>query len=343
MAAAEAHGLMPLVGKHLETRFGELLSTEWRTRLAEEFLRQSCHALSLTAELFRVLGALQGEGVRTTPYKGPVLAAQCYGNIALREFSDLDLIVPQQQMMAAHGALLSLGYRSELADLGAKDPFGQIPGEYVYRKPGAMVELHTERTLRYFPRPLELDELCERRTEVSVAGQRILTFSPEDTLLLLSVHGSKHLWERLAWVADIEALTNGAQVDWELLLRRARKWGVQRMVLLGAGLAERLFEAKLPDELALRLKRDQVARQMIAGISRRVFASVQMEPGVFSRFVFRVRMRGTLAEGLPYAIRLALMPTERDRGAGRYPAALYALLRPLRLARIYGWRTRVNR
>jgi len=45
---------------------------------------------------------------------------------------------------------------------------------------------------------------------------------------------------------------------------------------------------------------------------------------------------------LPYAVRLALMPTEHDRGKRRLPDPLYALLRPLRLARTYGWRTRVG-
>jgi len=45
---------------------------------------------------------------------------------------------------------------------------------------------------------------------------------------------------------------------------------------------------------------------------------------------------------LPYAIRLALMPTEVDRAQRRLPEPLYALLRPLRLARTYGWRTRVG-
>jgi hypothetical protein len=294
--------------------------------------------------LFGVLQALEKHGVCATPYRGPVLAAQAYGDAAMRQFSDLDIIVPQRQIVAAHRALLALGFRSLISGLESPDAFRQIPGQYAYGK-GAetLVELHTERTLRYFPRGLDLEKLCERREFVRVAGRQVLTFSLEDTLLLLSVHGSKHLWERLGWIADIAALTS-RPLDWRLVLERARERGIQRMVLLGAGLAAQLFHAPLPNEVADCLKRDAVARRLIDGIGQRFFAAGQAQLGVFSRFAFRVRMRGSLAQGVPYAVRLAMMPTELDRGRhARYLEPLYAFLRPLRLARIYGWRTRAGR
>jgi hypothetical protein len=124
-------------------------------------------------------------------------------------------------------------------------------------------------------------------------------------------------------------------------MERARNWGIGRMVLLGAGLAERLFETPLANEVADQVRSDATARGLIDGICRRIFAAVPAELGVFSRFAFRVRMRGPVAHGLPYAVRLALMPTEFDRGRqASYLEPLYALLRPLRLARTYGWRTR---
>src|SRR4029077_9771584 len=92
---------------NLEAHAGNALISSWRQRLNQEFLRNSCRNLALTAELFRALEALNGHGVRATPYKGPVLAAQAYGDAALRQFSDLDIIVPQRQIVAGHGALLA--------------------------------------------------------------------------------------------------------------------------------------------------------------------------------------------------------------------------------------------
>jgi hypothetical protein len=343
LQAASEHSLLPIFCRNVEEYGGEALPSSLRRRFSEEFLRNSCRNLALTAELFRVLEALESRGVCATPYKGPVLAAQAYGDAAMRQFSDLDIIVPQRQIVAAHDGLITRGFRPVISGVEPQTGGRQVPGQYAYRSDTeTLVELHTELTLRYFPRRLALEEVCERREFVQVAGRRVLTFSPEDTLLLLCVHGSKHFWERLGWIADIATLSRASRpLDWTMAMERAQKWGIRRMVLLGAGLAERLFQTPLANEVADQVRSDATARGLIDGICRRIFAAVPAELGVFSRFAFRVRMRGPLAQGLPYAVRLALMPTEFDRGGhARYLEPVYALLRPLRLARSYGWRTR---
>jgi hypothetical protein len=347
LAAASEHTLTPLVCKNLQDCAPAALPAPWRERFSRSYFESSCRNLALTAELFRVLAALESRGVSATPYKGPVLATQAYGDVALREFSDLDFIVPQRQIVAAHQALLALGFSPEIAAIEPSPSPRRTPGQYAYRKgAGTLVELHTEHTLRYFPAVLDLQALCARRQPITLVGRQVLTFSPEDTLLLLSVHGSKHLWDRLSWIADIAALMAHSRPDWRpdwpLILERARSWRVQRMLLLGVGLAARLLEAVPPDEVAKCLQRDGVARRMIEKISRRFFSPEKIQVGVLSRFAFRVRMRGPFTRGLPYAIRLALMPTEHDCGNRLLPEPLYALLRPLRLARTYGWRTRVG-
>jgi hypothetical protein len=341
IAAAAEHNLMPLVWRNLEACAGEALPPAWAQRLRQEFLANSYRNLALTAELFRVLAALEDHGVSATPYKGPVLAAQVYGDISLREFSDLDILIPQRHIVLAHHALIALGFRSVISGLQAPEISRQIPGQYAYRREtDAIVELHTEATLRYFPKALDLEGLYQRREPVEVAGWPVQTFSLEDTLLLLSVHGSKHLWERLGWIADIAALTEARAPDWSCTIERARNWGIQRMVLLGLGLAAHLQCVPLPDEIARCLKHDRVARRLIDGIVQR-FVAQRVQLGVFSRFAFRVHMRGSVAEGVPYALRLATLPTESDRGQHpRHLEFLYALRRPLRLAWHYGWRTR---
>jgi Uncharacterised nucleotidyltransferase len=347
LAPASEHALTSLVCKNLLDCAPAALPAPWRERFSRSYFECSCRNLALTAELFRVLAALESCGVSATPYKGPVLAAQAYGDVALREFSDLDIIVPQRQIVAAHEALLALGFCPEIAAIEPSQSPRGTPGQYAYRKgAGTLVELHTEHTLRYFPAALDLQALCTRRQPITLAGRQVLTFSADDTLLLLSVHGSKHLWDRLSWIADIAALTARSRPawrpDWALVLERARSWRVQRMLLLGVGLAARLLEAAPPDEVTDCLRRDRVTSRMIEQISRRFLSAEKIQLGVLSRFAFRLRMRGPFTQGLPYAIRLALMPTELDRGKRRLPDPLYALLRPLRLARTYGWRTRVR-
>jgi hypothetical protein len=111
---------------------------------------------------------------------------------------------------------------------------------------------------------LDRDELWNHAETKSFAGRTILSFSAEDYLILLCVHGVKDLWVQLKWVCDIAALIDfGPEIDWELALDRAGRLGSRRMFLLGSLLAHRLFGVRLPGEV-LRLMR-----------KRAVFASAE--------------------------------------------------------------------
>lgn len=351
LATAAVHGLRPTLFGNLEACAADALDPSWRERFRSEFLRNSCRNLALTAELIHVLQALEKNGVRATPYKGPVLAVQAYGDVVMREFSDLDILLPQAQIAAAEETILSIGFSRVAPSLNAER--AQIPGQYAYRKGAALaaraleetlVELHTEDTLRYFPQRLDLAELCARRQPVELAGRQVLTFCAEDTLLLLCVHGSKHFWERLGWIADLAALAQvPGRINWSSAIERARAWRIERMLLLGLGLAAELFDLHLPSYAIDCLKRDPVAQHLVSCVCKRLLAGEQADLGLFSRFAFRVRMRGSLLAGVLYAMRLTFKPTEEDRGRhARFLEPLYALRRPLRLARTYGWRTRTG-
>jgi len=69
LSAAAEHSLTPVLCKNLEVNAGDALPGSLRKRCNEEFLRNSCRNLALTAELFRVLEALEKHGVCATAYK----------------------------------------------------------------------------------------------------------------------------------------------------------------------------------------------------------------------------------------------------------------------------------
>src|SRR5207248_2341602 len=66
--------------------------------------------LKFTAELFRILDCLEAHEIPAIPYKGPALAEMVYGNLASREFSDLDVLVRPTDVLRAKAALRDLGY-----------------------------------------------------------------------------------------------------------------------------------------------------------------------------------------------------------------------------------------
>jgi hypothetical protein len=55
----------------------------------------------LVRELSTLLSMLDAHGIPAIPYKGPVLATSVYGNLALRQFRDLDVLLRAQDAARA--------------------------------------------------------------------------------------------------------------------------------------------------------------------------------------------------------------------------------------------------
>lgn len=345
-ALAQEQAVVPLLNLHARHLDG--VPSEWRNRLQQVCESITFINLSMAAELFRVLETLRSHGIQAISYKGPALAVQAYGDLALRTFSDLDLIVRHSDVMRACELLMAGGYEPDFALALAAS--GRIPGQYVFRRKGSRVpiEIHTEKTLRYFPRRLDLDAMSQHLDRISVGGREIFTFSPEEMLPLLCVHGCKHFWDRLLWIADISALaTRPRKLDWQQALARARTLGAERMVLLGLCLAEGMLGARIPEDAAARIRADHMARFLANGIRKRYFLEDRSTPAVLERARFRILMRGSLFHAIPYFLRLTTASTEDDweetgEGAFRPLKGLKGLLRPIRLLRKYGVGIRRN-
>ena len=319
---------------------------------AMERLKIACRAntvrcLFLAAELHKVLELFRTAGIVAIPYKGPVLAEQAYGNLTLRDFDDLDIILPQRELQKAHEMMLGLGYQARFPWILPKDSrTALVPGEYNYRdeQRRAVVELHTELTLRHFPVVPDIDRFAQRMVKVMVAGQEVPTLAPEDLLSALCVHGSKDFWERISWIADVaELIQRRTGLDWDGAFRTAESLRVGRMLHLGLALANDLLQAPMPEEIRKRVRGDGEAVAVAREVEERTLSRNGSGVSAGKRMLFRRRMvRGTLA-GWRYSLRLAVIPAEEDWEMVQLPgllAPLYLALRPLRLLAKYGWARR---
>ena len=66
----------------------------------------------LNDEMQRLLTLFEANHIRALPFKGPVLAQQLYGNIALRTMADLDFLVHEADLRNAKEMLAGEGFRS---------------------------------------------------------------------------------------------------------------------------------------------------------------------------------------------------------------------------------------
>jgi hypothetical protein len=294
-------------------------------------------ALHLTAELFRVLERFAAAGIDVLLTKGPALSVRCYGKPEMRQFGDIDLIVRESDIRRASQTMIELGYepRIPLRAIDAK----KSPGEYVFRKSGTnvLIEFHTERTFRYHPRRLPIQKLFERSEFVTIDGRAVPALSLEDELVLISIHGAKHFWERLMWIADVAALLSAKEApNWNRAMAAAREVGAERILLLALRLASDVIGAQLPVQFETYRSSDRTVAKLAAQIKNRLASCGRRKFGIMERATFRMKMRGGLFAGVAYLLRLSLSPTEEDwsRGKeGNRSVLMDAVGRPLRLAK----------
>jgi hypothetical protein len=104
------HGVIPLLYRTLSSICAELVPDSILVRLRQK--SQACALLNRAQakELGRLAEAFAEQGVPVLGIKGATLAAAAYGDVTLRDFSDLDLLIPERALGAAQGVLLAEGY-----------------------------------------------------------------------------------------------------------------------------------------------------------------------------------------------------------------------------------------
>lgn len=340
LQTAAENSVLPLLAIHLPIVAPDAFTSEQFAQLKVAARAAGIRSLQLSAELIRVLGELRSQGVSALPYKGPVVAMQAYSDLALREFEDLDIILPQRHMDRANEVLLALNYQPRSPWLF--DSAALIPGEYKYVDAGRrlIVELHTELTLRHFPVAPDLDEMSKRGTEVAIGGHNVRTFGDEDTLLLLCVHGSKDFWERISWVTDVSEFAQKViDLNWHRVFERAQKLKTTRMVLLGLVLASDLLQTPLPEDVRARIAADATVVTVAKQIAQKLLTDDRSVRTAVQSFRYRRQMVPGALDSWRYGLRLATAPAEEDWTMVRLPRALaplYFVFRPFRLFRKYG-------
>ncbi len=342
LACAIQHNLLPVLYERFQTLDSGGPPRDQLETWTELARNQGRSSLALLSETLRLHGLFEAEQIPAIPYKGAVLACLAYEEFSHRVFTDIDFVVPQRHIPQAMAVLQAAGYDAQFdpqeAQAGERKP---AAGEYAFvrRLHLLRVELHTERTLRYFPSPLNLDEMNARLMPVEIAGRTVHTFSVEDTLVMLCVHGAKHFWERLAWIVDVAKLATAQPVDWPQGMRIAAEMKCSRLLLLGLYLAHDLFGAALPQTILEKARGNANVRWLAGEVCEQIEGISDPSTGVLRRALFRIRSRDKVKEGLWHLLRLAISPTESDRQMVRLPRVLapaYMFVRPWRLLREYG-------
>ena len=344
VGAAQRHGIEPLLFRNLNAICPAAMPPDIFSALSATCLCIAQKNLLLAHELIEILNLLSANAISAIPYKGPVLALTAYGNLALRPITDLDILIRPRDLRRAQTILRAAGFRDETSFSPQEEAVHLDANcERMLTNARVILDVHWQVMPKFFYFPLDLDGVWRRLIPLMLAGARVNTLALEDAVLILCVHGAKHIWKRLEWVMSVAELARAqTRLDWDALLGRARATGVERMVALGFLLAHQLLDAELPAPIAGAIRADRTLEALASQNRVRLFDENAVDDAVFEgTFVdaLHAQMYARPLNRLRYYWYAVCTPTISDVRAFRLPSSLtwlYRVLRPIRVLARFG-------
>lgn len=342
IALASAQGVGPLLADELLRQHAARLPTAVADRLRGVQGAATQRALLQLGELLRVQARLQSAGIPMLFFKGQMLAQQAYGAVNLRSCFDLDLFVPQADVLRAKRVFAELGYRPEFNFLPHQEAdLLRMECEYTFIREdnAARIDLQWRPRARHFAFPVPPEALWARQQTVVLNGFPVGTFLLPDLVVVLISHGAKHTWNRLELVCSLAALLHRhPDFEWHALHQTMRGAGAERMFLLAARLVREHFSVPLPAALAARVAADTTVPLLAAECAARWAAPPKPQP-LLRTLRRHLQMRERLRDRARHCFWLAVTPTPQDWLACPLPRHwhwLHYLRRPVRLLTKHG-------
>ncbi|MBV6623410.1 MAG: nucleotidyltransferase family protein [Rivularia sp. (in: Bacteria)] len=305
---ANYHKLIPLLYQKLKRICPELVPNEVLIQLKQEFQANATRNLFITSELLKLLDLFESQQIHAIPIKGAVLAVCAYGNVAFRQFGDLDILVREEDAIKARDLLVSVGYEStynftrgqEVARL--KSPYCK-DNNYFHKNTGVNLDFHWQLLQKYLSFPLHHEELWQRHDTVSIAGKKVRNLSPEDNLLFLCVHGSRDRWNKLRLISDVAHLIEvSPKMNWAWVIKQAKKLGCKKRFLLGMLLTKNLLAIELPKEIVQSIESEAELKSVATELSQNLFDKSNSSPTLIEKSLFDISVRERILDKANYSL-----------------------------------------
>lgn len=341
------HGLIPLLHRNLKTTQPDAVPTKILDQLRKYFLANASRNLLLNRELVRLLHLFETHGILAVPHKGPALASSIYGDVTLRQFTDLDILVKPNDIQRAGELITSIGYQPQF-QLTANnlEPYLRSQNELSFTRNNGgnsriIIELQWEIAPRYFNSQIVSQYLwksIEHTPPNKELGFR--TLPPEIELMMICIHGTKDLWTKLLWICDVaELIRSSKELNWDWVAELSHSLGSRRMLFLGLFLARDLLDASIPGVIAQQAELDPMVKRLATQVRQRLFNGSTGSSSILKNSLFHLKAREHLKDRVKYCIRLGMATTPGDWSLIKLPKSLfplYYIIRPIRLMGKYG-------
>ncbi|MDM5285506.1 nucleotidyltransferase domain-containing protein [Peribacillus frigoritolerans] len=203
---ARHHRVYPLIYSKLKKTDDNRIPPYVIQTLYKDFKKNTFQMLLLSGEMEQVSELFTENHVRLLFLKGPVIAADIYGDISLRTSKDLDILISITDLKRAEELLLSIGYEKEVVP-NVLNEWKWRYHHVIYFHPQKKIQLELHWRLQSLPMKVpKFYELWERKRVSTLTSYPVYFLGKEDLLLYLISHGARHGWFRLRWLLDIDQM-----------------------------------------------------------------------------------------------------------------------------------------
>lgn len=255
------HGVSALAHSMLCRNAGNWVPEIKKELLKTQHLQMSVKSLQQLAELIRINTLFSAQGIQMIPLKGVLLSHLLYGNSAMRDSLDIDILVKPEDVDRSDILLKSEGYQCEYPGVELtqqqKTHLQHHIHHYEYKhvEYGFNLELHCRSFLWTVE---QTEELWKNNQVTDLHGSQFINLSDNSLLLYLCEHGARHNWFRLKWLSDVAMLFSRERQDnWSSIIELAGRLDLTRVLALSAQLVHLLYGIRLSDPLCQLISKER--------------------------------------------------------------------------------------
>jgi hypothetical protein len=290
--------------------------------------------------LLEIISRLEAAGVLVLPVKGPVWAQLLYGDLSLRTWSDLDLLVSRGQVDTAHRVLLEVGFAdcSSFSERTIRPRWGSA-GQIALgsREFGTVVDLHWALTVSVSLRGLTFEPVFARADTVELLGRLVTCPGKHDVFLVTCLEGARDLWNIVARLLDLAVQIDRVPLEeWAALLSSARAARCERRVLVGVAHVCGVLNLDIPRPVCDRLAEDPGVRALLRLLQPLRLTGASPEDLRGRLVLMRSHAWGEdrRLDRLRFVMARLFAPTTEDWETFTLPSRMEWLYYPLRLVRL---------
>lgn len=313
---AKCHGVLPIVYNSLKNVNSMEIPSSVLLKLRKIYFDIAKENILLTSELINIVNLLDKHDIKYIAFKGPSLSHMAYGDITLRQYCDLDILIDIENLDSFSNLLIKNKYTTDENIIFLKNKFFiSIANDFsFFSKSNVHIELHWNLFRQVFHKESQKIDIWNNINKIKINKSMVNTINNELLFVYLCIHGSKHLWERIEWLVDLNKLIMNNNLDWDIIKLLSKKLNVDNMLNLGLLLVSELFFTKLPLDIEKRFKNKdlKLKRKILDLYKHSLFFKEGNINGILYKVLTISLLKNSNIDRIKYLISIIFKPSQYD-------------------------------